>query len=75
MNCKEATEASIRKTDGKIGLGERIQLWMHLLACKYCTLFSKQQEWLNKSLSKYSDQNANFSAEEKDTMNQQLKNL
>lgn len=75
MNCKEATKASIKRTEGSISISERFQLWMHLIMCKYCSLFAKQQAWLNKSLAKRSESELGFTIEEKEALNQNLKKI
>lgn len=50
IDCKTATKMIAQKEDGKLSLKERIQLIFHLLICKVCSLFYKQNKVLVKSV-------------------------
>ena len=39
---------SIKKEQGNITFSESIQLWYHLLYCKFCKRFTKQSAIINK---------------------------
>lgn len=65
MTCKEASEASIQKTEGGISLRTRWDLAMHTFFCKYCKLFAKQQALLNQFFSYESDGTDELSPTEK----------
>lgn len=69
MTCKEASEASIRKTEGTISLKMRFDLAMHTFFCKYCKLFAKQQALLNQFFSYESHRMDELSPTEKSNMN------
>lgn len=75
INCKQATELVLKKEDGKIGLKNRLFLWLHLLLCPLCKLFAKQSKYLSK-LSKALQENekASLTVEEKKEIIQELEN-
>jgi hypothetical protein len=50
LNCKEATEMVIRQQTEKLGLMERMNLWMHLSMCRLCNLFAIQNAFIDKSV-------------------------
>ncbi|NQV53145.1 MAG: hypothetical protein HQ500_08170 [Flavobacteriales bacterium] len=68
MTCKEATEASVRKSQGKVSFRERFDLALHFMACKYCRLFAKQQAWIDQFLSNGSDVKDQLTDEEKSSI-------
>ncbi len=74
MTCKEATEASVRKSQGRVSFKERLDVALHLLACKYCRLFAKQQAWLDQFLSKESQSADRLTDEEKSTIQTNINN-
>lgn len=49
MNCEEATAVVEKQRDGKLSLGERIGVWLHLLYCRLCKAFFDQSAILDKS--------------------------
>jgi len=55
LNCKEATEMVIRQQTEKLGLMERMNLWMHLSMCRLCSLFAKQNALIDQSVKKLDD--------------------
>jgi len=50
MNCKEATKVGEQKLEGKISLSKRIDLFFHLLMCKYCRAFIEQSKIIGEKL-------------------------
>ena len=42
ISCKKATFLISKKQEGKLALGERLQLTMHLFICDVCKLFNIQ---------------------------------
>lgn len=50
LNCKEATEMVIRKQSEKLGLMDRMNLFMHLSMCRLCSLFAKQNALIDRSV-------------------------
>ncbi len=76
-NCKEATLLSLKKEDGKISLGERARLIIHLSFCDACRQFIKQSGIINKAMKQLHDKLYKhpphiLSAEAKEKMQQQL---
>ncbi|PKL84319.1 MAG: hypothetical protein CVV24_00480 [Ignavibacteriae bacterium HGW-Ignavibacteriae-3] len=47
ITCEEASFISVRKEEKNLPLGEKIKLFIHLLICKFCRLFNKQQKFLS----------------------------
>ena len=74
ISCKEASEFTIKKSEGKLSLKERFQLWLHLSICGVCKLFAIQSTWLDKVSSRIgiSEQ---FSTEEKETLKRNLSDI
>jgi len=50
ITCKDATLAIIRKEEKKLTFSERIKLAVHLLICKFCKLFEKQNRFLSNNI-------------------------
>ncbi|MCB0697259.1 MAG: hypothetical protein KDC07_07835 [Chitinophagaceae bacterium] len=44
ISCKEATYLVSKKEQGKITIAERIRLSLHLMICKFCKRFEKQNK-------------------------------
>jgi predicted anti-sigma-YlaC factor YlaD len=41
-SCREITELASQYLDGELGLGTRVLVRMHLLACRHCRRFVEQ---------------------------------
>ena len=50
LDCEHATRLMIKDEEGKINWLEKMQLWMHKLACEPCTEFEKQNQIMNTNL-------------------------
>ncbi len=48
MTCDEATMICDKSQYKESSLFERIKLQIHLLQCKVCAMYSKQNNWLTK---------------------------
>ncbi|MEJ2162600.1 MAG: hypothetical protein P8X60_04580 [Robiginitalea sp.] len=48
ISCKEAAFISSKNQYREANLKERIQLWMHLLACKACAAFARRNKQLTQ---------------------------
>lgn len=58
MNCKQATELASRQKEAPLGLGQKINLKVHLLMCKHCQNFDKNIEQLSNAMQNFlHDQN------------------
>jgi len=51
-NCKEATRLVVKSEQIKINFSDRLKMYIHLLFCKYCRLFKKQNIALKEFLDK-----------------------
>lgn len=49
-NCKELTELVSRACDEPIGFGEKIELKLHLMMCKKCRHFAKNNAVLHQMM-------------------------
>ncbi len=75
ITCRDATFLYTKKKEGKLSLAERLALWFHLLMCKFCALFLKQTEDLEKAAHHSADtQDVTLSPEAKEKMRQALLN-
>ena len=74
ISCKEASEFTIQKSEGKLSLKERFQLWLHLSICGICKLFAIQSTWLDKVSSRI-EISEQFSTEEKETLKRNLSDI
>lgn len=50
LDCRQATELMSRQLDGRLGLGQRLSLKMHLMMCGGCRNFGKQVRFLREAL-------------------------
>jgi len=55
MNCESAAALVEKERDRKLGLAERIGLWIHMGYCRLCRLFYKQSNILDDSAKAYAD--------------------
>ena len=54
-NCKQATQLTLKKEEGKISLTERVILFYHLLYCFSCRQFVKQSVLINVAVKQAAD--------------------
>lgn len=50
LTCKEATRLVSAAQDRKLGLGERLGLYLHLLICALCRRYARQIALLTRAL-------------------------
>lgn len=48
--CKQATEAAIRKEMVPLPFGKRMLVWFHLLQCKWCRTFYRQNSQIHRAM-------------------------
>ena len=48
ISCKDATELVVRKSQEDLTGWNRFRLWFHLLMCKFCSLFEKQNRVIDE---------------------------
>jgi len=62
LTCKEASHLISADLDGRLGLGQRIALRLHLMACSACSRVRAQMGFLRRAMSAYAHQPANKEA-------------
>lgn len=75
INCNEATTICDKSQYGEASFWDKIRLNMHLLLCKHCNAYSKQNKIMTKILGTYlSSCNAekHLTAEEKKLLKNKL---
>jgi hypothetical protein len=55
LNCKQATEMVLKKQSEALSLMERLNLFMHLSMCRFCSLFEKQNAIIDAGAQKLDD--------------------
>lgn len=50
ITCEESTFLTSKKQQDKLSTSERLQLFFHLLMCKYCRRFASQIALINKAI-------------------------
>jgi hypothetical protein len=50
ISCKEATLITIKKAEINVSFYDKLRLFIHLIICKYCRLFEKQNKIIDKLL-------------------------
>lgn len=55
--CQEITQLASRAYDEKIGLMDNVELKLHLMMCKHCRNFAKNNEVLHKIMQTHRQQN------------------
>ncbi len=56
LSCKEATRLMSEAQDRKLGLGEKMNLEMHLAMCTGCRHFKSQINFLREACRRYVDE-------------------
>lgn len=76
ISCDEATTICDKNQYGEASIMEKVQLNFHLLFCKYCKKYTKQNGFMSKifeHFSKNCDSSHELSKEDKDEMDRNLK--
>ena len=55
LSCKETSELIIKKDTEELKFYDRMRLMMHLSMCKFCSLFEKQNEFINSNIKALDD--------------------
>jgi len=50
INCEESTFLTSKKQQDKLSTSERLQLFFHLMMCKYCRRFANQINLITKAI-------------------------
>lgn len=75
INCDEATTICDKSQYGEASLSEKISLNFHLLICKYCKKYTKQNNLMSQLFGKYltpCDGSEKLSDEEKEELEEKL---
>lgn len=56
ISCKDATELAVRKSHEKLSRWDKIRLKFHLIMCKLCSLFEKQNNAIDVIASELDEQ-------------------
>lgn len=51
--CKETTVLLSQAEDRRLSLGEKIGLYLHLVACEGCRQFEKQIDFIRAAMKRY----------------------
>lgn len=51
ITCKQASEYILKQEENKLTLSQRWAMWRHLVICKACKLFYKQNKTISNVLS------------------------
>jgi hypothetical protein len=51
--CREVSRKLSEAGDRRLGVGERMGLWVHLKACGACSNFSRQMTLLHTAMQRY----------------------
>lgn len=55
LDCKQATEMVLKKRTEKLGFMDKLNLFMHLSLCKFCSMFEKQNALIDEGVQKLDD--------------------
>ncbi len=49
LSCEDTTFLVVKKDQEKLGMWDRMRIFMHLSMCKYCSLFAKQNKFIDEN--------------------------
>lgn len=52
ISCEKATMLVVKSEESELPLGLKISLRIHLLFCKFCKLFERQNKFISLNISK-----------------------
>lgn len=55
LSCKDTSELIIKKHVEKLKFYDRIRLMLHLSMCKFCSLFEKQNDFIDANIKALDD--------------------
>ncbi len=50
ITCEESTFLISKKQQDHLSANERLQLFLHLMMCKYCRRYASQITWITKAI-------------------------
>ena len=73
LSCEDTTHLVVKKAYEKLSLWDRMRIFMHLSMCKYCSLFEKQNKFLDDQVAKLDE--ASLSKLDQDTKTKILEDI
>ncbi|PWJ58791.1 hypothetical protein CLV98_103158 [Dyadobacter jejuensis] len=68
ITCKKATEYILKSEDGDLTNSQKRSLWFHLIICRMCKRFDRQNTLLNAALNKKVGASSKLSDDDKNKM-------
>lgn len=59
LSCEDTTFLVVKNASKKLSLWDRMRMLMHLGMCKYCSLFEKQNKFIDEQVAKLDDASIN----------------
>jgi hypothetical protein len=67
LSCEDTTHLVVKKAYEKLGMWDRMRIFLHLSMCKYCSLFEKQNKFIDEKVAKLDDVSLNKLNQDKKT--------
>lgn len=55
LSCEDTTLLVVKNASKKLSMWDRMRMLMHLAMCKYCSLFEKQNKFIDDNVAKLDD--------------------
>lgn len=55
LSCEDTTLLVVKNAGEKLSMWDRMRMFMHLGMCKYCSLFQKQNKFIDDQVAKLDD--------------------
>ena len=59
LSCEDTTFLVVKKGQENVGMWDKMRIFMHLSMCKYCSLFAKQNKFIDEQVAKLDDTELN----------------
>lgn len=59
LSCEDTTFLVVKKDHEKLGMWDKMRIFMHLSMCKYCSLFAKQNKFIDEQVAKLDETELN----------------
>lgn len=67
LSCEDTTHLVVKKAYEKLGIWDRMRIFLHLSMCKYCSSFEKQNKFIDEKVAKLDDVSLNKLNQDKKT--------
>jgi len=64
LSCEDTTHLVVKKAYEKLSMWDKMRLFMHLGMCKYCSLFEKQNKFIDEQVAKLDEASINDLSQE-----------